>query len=509
MPLITFSIDKDMNLIIQFPIFIQPYTQKSLILYQLEMVPVPILDKNTKVQSYKHLQVRKPYIALNSETYISLTQQELRSCKQNGYEFYCKELFIVKHKSSYSCESAIYFNLTTDIIKNNCDFDFYFNKTNVTPTVLDGGDEIVLANWPNDKHIICNVNNDIPVKIPSHPYVLLNRSVLFNCGIEADNHYLLESIAACDNKISNLVMYFTIKMAFTNCLDMLPNLTNTLPLIKDRTTYEQPLPLNLSIPDFDSSLRHAPTNLKDFMHDYANNKEIFDLKQRHVYTVEPLNNSNKNFFFNNYITDIFMFTSSILSIISTTLVIYLFCKEKHIKILVASLILHKVKEVEANSTSEATNSECKTLAYIGIILTVRSLIIVTFLHYRKSRLCKGYKFSNAVKIMLFISDLQNYVPIKLCKTAGSIHLFKIKGTLKSGDVKLNRNYLWDTLEIDWNKVTLTFNDNKIELPKIVAIKIWDKIKVRRLMNREPLIFHMMIRQGITWFNLETEIPEIV
>ena len=111
--------------------------------------------------------------------------------------------------------------------------------------------------------------------------------------------------------------------------------------------------------------------------------------------------------------------------------------------------------------------------------------------------------------MLFISDVQIYVPIKLCKTAGSIHLFKIKGTLKPRDVKLNRNYLWDTLEIDWNKVTVTFNDNKIELPKIVAIKIRDKIKVRRLMNREPLIFHMMIRQGITWFNLETEIPQIV
>ena len=111
--------------------------------------------------------------------------------------------------------------------------------------------------------------------------------------------------------------------------------------------------------------------------------------------------------------------------------------------------------------------------------------------------------------MLFISDVQNYLPIKLCKTAGSIHLFKIKGTLKSGVVKLNRNYLWDALEINWNKVTVTFNDNKTELPKIVTIKILDKIKIRRLMNREPLIFHVMIRQGITWFNLETEIPEIV
>ena len=88
-------------------------------------------------------------------------------------------------------------------------------------------------------------------------------------------------------------------------------------------------------------------------------------------------------------------------------------------------------------------------------------------------------------------------------------MFKIKGALKSGDVKLTRNCLWDTLEIDWKEVTVTFNDNKIELPKIIAIKIWDKIKVRRLMNRELIIFHVMIRQGITWFNLETEIPEIV
>ena len=109
--------------------------------------------------------------------------------------------------------------------------------------MLDGGDEIVLANWPNDRHIICNNNNDIPVKIPSHSYVLVNRSVLCNCGI------VLESIAACDNRDPKLVMYFTVNMAFANYLDMLPNLTDSFPLIKDKTMYEQPLPINLSISD--------------------------------------------------------------------------------------------------------------------------------------------------------------------------------------------------------------------------------------------------------------------
>ena len=53
--LVTLGIDKDKNLIIQFPLFIQPYTQQPLILYQLETVPVPIIDQNTQVQSYTYL----------------------------------------------------------------------------------------------------------------------------------------------------------------------------------------------------------------------------------------------------------------------------------------------------------------------------------------------------------------------------------------------------------------------------------------------------------------------
>ena len=72
MQLVIFGIDKDKNLILQFPGLIQPYTKQPLILYHLETVPVPIIDQNTQVHSYTQLQVEKLYIALNSETYIFL-----------------------------------------------------------------------------------------------------------------------------------------------------------------------------------------------------------------------------------------------------------------------------------------------------------------------------------------------------------------------------------------------------------------------------------------------------
>ena len=72
MQLITFGIDKDKNLIIQFLVFVQPYTQQPLILYQLETVPIPIIDQNTQVQSHTQLQIEKPHTALNLETYIPI-----------------------------------------------------------------------------------------------------------------------------------------------------------------------------------------------------------------------------------------------------------------------------------------------------------------------------------------------------------------------------------------------------------------------------------------------------
>ena len=92
-------------------------------LYQLETVPVPIIDRNENTQSYTHLQVSKPYIALNSETYISLRIQELEACKKKiGHELYCEELFVVKHRSQHNCKNAIYFDSHTEIIKEDCEF---------------------------------------------------------------------------------------------------------------------------------------------------------------------------------------------------------------------------------------------------------------------------------------------------------------------------------------------------------------------------------------------------
>ena len=148
------------------------------------------------------------------------------------------------------------------------------------------------------------------------------------------------------------------------------------------------------------------------------------------------------------------------------------------------------------------NCECTAQFYIILALTVIiiGLVVFAILQVRRIKLCRAQLFLNVVKIMIFISDIQCYVPVKLCQTADSIHLFKITGRLTI-DKKLNKHYVLDILELDWRKIKATFNGKVINLPKPIMVKLWDKFKVRHMMGSQPILFHLMLKQGFNWFTL--------
>ena len=103
--------------------------------------------------------------------------------------------------------------------------------------------------------------------------------------------------------------------------------------------------------------------------------------------------------------------------------------------------------------------------------------------------------------MLFTSDVQYYVPLKLCRTGDSIHLFKITGKLLPEHVKLNKHMLWGFIDIDWKEANVILNGNNIKLPTSVILPLRDKFEFRRIIKREPLLFHIKSKQGMTWFPL--------
>ena len=134
--------------------------------------------------------------------------------------------------------------------------------------------------------------------------------------------------------------------ASVNYLNKFPNLTESpeFPIIRNKTIFEQTLPISLNVSKFDPTLLTASSNLKEFINSYTNNKEIFDLQERQESTEAKLN-INKNFFSENFIVDIFFFITAVISLLTTALTVLFLCKHRKLQMLIASLVLYQVKEV--------------------------------------------------------------------------------------------------------------------------------------------------------------------
>ena len=130
------------------------------------------------------------------------------------------------------------------------------------PTILDGGFQIILVDWPNYRKIMCLHNNNIPINIPSHPYVVMNRSILCNSDVKAESNFLLESLAACKGSETktDLEMYFTINLAFVNYFDDTIEELG-IPILRNWTTKEQILPLSTETFEISPNLLNAPKTL--------------------------------------------------------------------------------------------------------------------------------------------------------------------------------------------------------------------------------------------------------
>ena len=125
---------------------------------------------------------------------------------------------------------------------------------------------------------------------------------MHNVSHEAENNFLLESLAACYDADTNLIMYFTINTTFFNYVYQFnPTEELTFPIQANKTTSENTLLIFPNDTRFDDTLLSAPQTLKKYISQYKQKKEIFDLKERYDIDETDINSPNKNFFTNNLI----------------------------------------------------------------------------------------------------------------------------------------------------------------------------------------------------------------
>ena len=75
-------------------------------------------------------------------------------------------------------------------------------------------------------------------------------------------------------------------------------------------------------------------------------------------------------------------------------------------------------------------------------------------------------------------------------------------------MKLKKNWIWGVLETDWSDISITLNDNEIDLPSSVIIPFKERYRARRLLRKHPFLFYVMLKQGKTWFSLVLELRNL-
>ena len=287
-------------------------------------------------------------------------------------------------------------------------------------------------------------------------------------------------------------MYFVANATFLNYFDELIN-TLDIPAFHNFTRQEHILPISLESNDFDEELLFAPKTLRELVDKYKQRKLNFDNQQKTLDNEEKVDNFIETSIFDHLAFNIFIIVMAIISVIVMFIVIKLIFKGEKMQMLLANLAMIR--------GSKAITEEIKTVDKgYWIIITWLSIILLCVLFLTIEKLdrmpiFRKYHYSNAIKIMLFISDIKSYVPIKLCKTSGSIHLFRLTGSINKENITLHKNMLWDVLEIDWRPVTVTLSGNVINLPGSVIIPFRDKFKIRQIIKSKPLLLHLMLKQG--------------
>ena len=131
------------------------------------------------------------------------------------------------------------------------------------PTVLDGGQSLLLPNFHGPRSLKCNLKNGgLPKPAPEHVYAVVDRSFLCDCQLDLEHHAtILQQLSSyTDNHTAHFRVEFVVNLGFFQLLrNRHPNLVENIRLnAKGRTQI-----FNVRLAPADQTPLGEPTDLKD------------------------------------------------------------------------------------------------------------------------------------------------------------------------------------------------------------------------------------------------------
>ena len=526
-------------------------------LFDIGTVPVPIPDKNRQADSYSQVRIQKSYIAAGIDYYIQIRMTEMLMCKSIGYIYYCEELFVVKHRSKHSCVSAIFYELGPQQVIKNCKFDYMYNAT-VPPVILDGGRDVLLANFHGPRSLKCtSINGGLAKPALEHTYAVVNREFLCDCQLDLEHASVLRQLSSCKkDESSKLVMQFHVNITFWELLrKQSPQIAEQVqPKFTDhRQTFDVRL--------FEGKQKRLdqPTDLEVFMERIDKNGKRIPTRNKtdNKKTPKPL--------LPRWLNNILVIVCTVFSTLLTQVVLLLLVKHFKMKSLIASLLIATLPPPSVASVPSTRQFDIPRIQImeptLEHYLSPNKMTFSPFLGYiyencknivnafpegtdptnqlydewtKAAKLVKPDKSESSKKVVcsypittmwrnvlgtmlicyavikycqtndlvsrLYVFFDHYYSPLKICPLRGHLQNYKIKDSGTDLELNLNKNWIYNTVNISWGDVQVLENQIPIKLPKSVTMPLRHKIKNRRMVSFDWDVQYL-VKQGHNWYNL--------
>ena len=513
MKMVSFAVDQQAHaLIVTFPAFIKNYKQPPLSLYEVETVPVPIPDKNEKANSYSQVRIEKRYIAAGANYYIQLRISELLMCKSIRHIYYCEELFVIKHKSRHSCVSAIFYTLGPRTVTQNCKFDYYYNTT-VPPIILDGGRDVLLANFHGSRSLKCSsISGGLSRPAPEIVYAVVNREFLCDCQLDLEHASVLRQLSSCTNSsTTKMHMKFTINLAFWQMFKKRSpkGASNIQPQYVEE---EQVFSVNLYGPSI--TKLEQPVDLEKFMETMGTDGQRIPTEEEKE-AEQPMQNIMPR-----WLNNVLVMTCTAMTTVIMIIILVLVAKHFKMKALVSMLAIQTVAPPPVTEAVNLTVARMSAMiapdpaigtkvvcAYpVAVIwqniLGYMVLIYAITQFFRPITWYKGYKYNKKCALFIFVYDEEHerYSPLKIMSLKGQMHNYRMKYTGEGINLTLVKSWTYDTMTISWGGVQVMDKNDPINLPTTVTVALRHKIMTRRIAQQLGEVQYML-KQGSSWHDI--------
>ena len=461
--------------------------------------------------SYSQVRIEKSYIAAGTDYYIQLRISELLMCKSIRHIYYCEELFVIKHKSRHSCVSAIFYNLGPATIKKNCKFDYYYNTT-VSPVILDGGRDVLLANFHGPRSLKCSsVNGGLAKPAPEHTFAVVNREFLYDCQLDLEHASVLRQLSSCSKSSSSLMqMKFTINLAFWEMFKK--RSPNSASNIQPQYTEElQTFSVDLYEPQ--AKKLDQPIDLESFMETMGTDGQRIPTPEEReasqpMQTIIP-----------RWLNNVLVMTCTAMTTVLMIVILVLLAKHFKMKALVSMLAISSLPPLieAANFTAAviasalvAPNPAIGTKVVCAYPVAVIWQNILGYLvlayaiaqYFRPVTWCKGYLYNKKCALYIFVydNDHERYSPLKIMSLKGQMHNYRMKYTGDGLSLTLVRSWTYDTMTISWGGVQVMDKGDPINLPVTVTVALRHKIMTRRIAQQLGEVQYML-KQGSSWHDI--------